>query len=88
MDFFDLSSAYQDTASAFADIQLESAKVIGVVTDFLWPIHQQKEIAQMLSANGVDSSFELLPSIQGHDSFLVDYERFCPAVEKYFKTIA
>jgi homoserine O-acetyltransferase len=87
MDFFDISSAYEDTASALADIQLESARVIGVGTDFLWPVHQQKEIAEMLSANGVDSSLELLPSIQGHDSFLVDYDRFCPVVEEYFKTM-
>jgi len=87
MDLFDLSSTHQDMASAAADIQLESAKVIGVATDILWPIHQQEEIAQMFSANGVDCSFELLPSIQGHDSFLVDYDRFCPAVEEYFKTI-
>jgi homoserine O-acetyltransferase len=86
IDFFDISSGYEDMTSAIAGIQLESAKVIGVETDFLWPVHQQKEIAEMLSANGVDSSFELLPSIQGHDSFLVDYDRFCPVVEEYFKT--
>lgn len=88
MDLFDISSTHQDMASAAADIQLETVKVIGVETDILWPIHQQEEIAQMFSANGVDSSFELLPSIQGHDSFLVDYDRFCPAVEEYLKTIA
>jgi homoserine acetyltransferase len=80
--------SYKDTASAFADIQLESASVIGVETDFLWPVHQQKEIVEMFSSNGVDSSFELLPSIQGLDSFLVDYDRFCPVVEEYFKTIS
>jgi homoserine O-acetyltransferase len=88
IDFFDISSAYEDTASAFADIQLESARVIGVETDFLWPVHQQKEIVEMFSSNGIDASFELLPSIQGHDSFLVDYDRFCPVVEEYFKTIS
>jgi homoserine O-acetyltransferase len=87
IDFFDISSAYENMSLAFADIRLESAKVIGVETDFLWPIHQQKEIVEMFSANGVDSSFELLPSIQGHDSFLVDYDRFCPAVADYFANI-
>ena len=88
MDFYDISGPYENMMSAFADIQLESAKVIGVETDILWPIHQQKEIAQMLSDNGIDASFELLPSIQGHDSFLVDYERFCPAVENYIASIS
>lgn len=87
MDFYDISDGYEDMQSAFADIQLDSVKVIGVPTDFLWPIHQQEEIDAMFSANGVKSEFEILPSIQGHDSFLVDYDRFCPNIEAYFKKI-
>ena len=37
--------------------------------------------------NGVPSRYVELPSVQGHDAFLVDYERFCPEVEAYFKEI-
>ena len=87
MDFYDISDGYADMQSAFADIQLESAKIIGVETDTLWPVHQQIEINDMLSKNGIPTDFELFPSIQGHDSFLVDYDRFCPSIEKYFKKI-
>jgi homoserine O-acetyltransferase len=88
MDWYDISDGYPDMAAAFADITLESARVIGVDTDFLWPPHQQHEINDMLAANGVETRLEMLPSIQGHDSFMVDYERFCPAVESYFKPIS
>jgi len=87
MDFYDISDGYENMQKAFADIQLESAKVIGVPTDSLWPIHQQEEIDQMLKANGIESEYEVLQSIQGHDSFMVDYDRFCPAVEAYIKKI-
>jgi homoserine O-acetyltransferase len=87
IDFFDISDGYEDMPSAFAGIQLESAKVIGVETDFLWPVHQQQELVEMFALNGIDSSFELLPSIQGHDSFLVDYDRFRPVVANYFANI-
>jgi len=87
IDWYDISDGYEDMTAAFADIQLDSARVIGVETDFLWPVHQQKEVTELFSANGIDSSFELLPSIQGHDSFLVDYDRFCPVVENYFSSI-
>jgi homoserine O-acetyltransferase len=87
MDFFDISDGYEDMQSAFRDFQLDSVKVIGVETDTLWPVHQQEEIHAMFSANGVASDFELLPSIQGHDSFMVDYARFCPPIEAYFKQI-
>ena len=86
IDLFDISEGYEDMTAAFADIQLESVKVIGVETDSLWPVHQQMEVNELFSENGVDSSLELLPSIQGHDSFLVDYDRFCPAVETYFSS--
>ena len=87
MDLYDISDGYENMQKAFADIQLESAKVIGVPTDSLWPIHQQEEIDQMLKANGIESEYEVLQSIQGHDSFMVDYDRFCPAVEAYIKKI-
>jgi homoserine O-acetyltransferase len=87
IDLFDLSDGYPDMATAFAPFQLESAKVIGVHTDFLWPVHQQKEIADSLSANGVEVEYQVLKSVQGHDSFLVDYKRFLPAMKNYFDTI-
>jgi homoserine O-acetyltransferase len=87
MDLYDLSEGHADMHTAFSRFQLESAKVIGVETDTLWPIHQQKEIKENLSNNGIPTEFDFLPSIQGHDSFLVDYDRFCPSIENYFKKI-
>jgi homoserine O-acetyltransferase len=87
IDMYDISDGYEDMKAAFADIRLESAKVIGVDTDFLWPPHQQREICQMFSGHGVDCHLEMLPSIQGHDAFLVDYKRFCPAVETYLNSV-
>jgi homoserine O-acetyltransferase len=85
MDWYDISEGFEDMAAAFKDIQLDSAKVIGVETDTLWPKHQQKEICKMFSGKGINCHLEMLPSIQGHDSFLVDYERFCPAVDTYMR---
>jgi homoserine O-acetyltransferase len=87
IDMYDISEGYGDMQSAFASIKLESARVIGVDTDFLWPPHQQKEICQMFSGNGIKCHLEMLPSIYGHDSFLVDYKRFCPAVETYLNSV-
>jgi len=87
IDMFDLSDGHTDMQAAFAPFKLESAKVIGVKTDFLWPIHQQKEIAESLAANGVNVDYQVLNSIQGHDSFLVDYKRFLPAMKNYFKMV-
>ena len=58
--------------------------VIGVETDFLFPLAQQRELAEGLKATVPDVDFRVLPSIQGHDSFLVDMDRFRPAVASFF----
>ena len=87
IDWYDISSGYADMQDAFADLKLESVKVLGVNTDILWPPHQQKEIADMFAANGTHSDLEMIDSITGHDSFLVDYDRFCPRIAKWFAGI-
>ena len=41
LDLYDISEGFSDMEEAFADLRLESVKVIGVPTDALWPPHQQ-----------------------------------------------
>ena len=50
-----------------------------------FPIHQQRELAAGLRAGCAEVTFEELPSIQGHDSFLVDMDRFRPVIEAFFQ---
>jgi homoserine O-acetyltransferase len=87
LDLFDACENHDSLEAAVAPIKLETTRVIGVKTDILWPLHQQSEMAEAFSANGVTTEFLALDSIQGHDSFLVDYDRFIPAVGAYFKSI-
>ena len=87
MDTYDFTEDFEDLKSAFAPLQLDSAKIIGVETDILWPPYQQREICKGLTANGVECDPQTLASLQGHDSFLVDYDRFRPAVRGYFKRV-
>ena len=85
MDWFDLGeSCAGTTAQGLAGIRgLERALAIGVQTDILFPLQQQEEIADGLRASGCDATFLPLPSPQGHDAFLVDSERFGPAVRAF-----
>ena len=62
--------------------------VIGVETDFLFPLEQQREIAQALEAGGQAVHFAALPSLQGHDAFLVDKARFTPLLKQHFQHLA
>ena len=81
MDWFDLAEAGGgDVLAGLATIRLERALAIGVATDILFPLQQQEQIADGLRAGGAEAECLALPSPQGHDAFLVDIERFGPAV--------
>ncbi len=89
MDLFDAAAHGDgDPVRAFAKLELASALVVGVETDALFPVHQQLELAGMLRRSGARVRFERLPSIQGHDAFLVDTERFAPLVGDYLSGLA
>jgi homoserine O-acetyltransferase/O-succinyltransferase len=83
MDWFDLTD-YGGTIPALKSVRAERALVIGVKTDLLFPPDQQLEIAGGLRGAGIPTEFAELDSIQGHDAFLVDTERFAPRVARFF----
>ena len=53
---------------------------MGVRTDILFPIQQQRELAQGISSVCSDTQLAELDSIHGHDSFLVDMDAFRPVI--------
>ena len=80
LDLFDVAEHGGSVNAALKNVTLEKALVIGVKSDSLFPVHQQKEVAEALSMVCKDVRFEALDSIQGHDSFLVDMDRFRPVM--------
>ncbi len=75
MDRFDLT-AHGDPAAVLGKAGLEQALVIGVESDLLFSITEQQAVAQALQAGGAATRFSPLQCIEGHDSFLLDIERF------------
>ena len=76
-DWFDLAEHGGGSVSAaLSRLGVERALVIGVDTDILFPLTQQQQIADGLSAAGAQVEFVALDSPQGHDAFLVDTVRF------------
>ncbi len=53
----------------------ERVLVIGVESDMLFAIQEQAAIAEAF-ANNASTRFARLPSLEGHDAFLVDIPRF------------
>ena len=87
MDWFDLADqAGGDTLAALAALAgngVERALAIGANTDILFPVQQQQEVADGLARGGAEAEFIGMDSPQGHDAFLVDFERFGPAVRGF-----
>ncbi len=83
-DLFDVADHGGSLQAGFAKVRAERVLVAGVETDILFPIAQQREIASGLAAPGRDVQLAELPSIQGHDSFLVDMDRFRPVLAAFF----
>jgi len=75
MDRFDLS-AHGEHEAVLRRAQLEQALVIGVESDLLFSIAEQRAVARSLEKAGVTTWFRPLNCIEGHDSFLIDIERF------------
>lgn len=88
MDLFDAAEHGVDAERGHPGLALESALVIGVETDALFPVHQQEALAGVLRKSGAKTEFERLPSLQGHDAFLVDMERFVPVIGGFMKKLA
>jgi homoserine O-acetyltransferase len=88
MDQFDLAEhGGGSLAAAFDKFRAKRSLVIGVDSDMLFTIDQQREIADHLRAAGNAVDFVAFPSLQGHDAFLVDLPRFEPALADFLKSI-
>jgi len=91
MDWFDLcqscSSGSSDILEALARMPLQKALVLGAVTDILFPLHQQQQIADGLARGGAATRFVALDSHQGHDAFLVDIDQFSPPIRHFLKEL-
>ncbi len=83
MDWFDVADFGGSVNAGLAKIHVKKALVIGVTTDILFPIEQQKEIAEGLIKAGRNVEFVSIDSINGHDAFLVDRDHFSPVVSDF-----
>jgi homoserine O-acetyltransferase/O-succinyltransferase len=82
MDRFDLAEHGGSYAAALRAVAAR-VLVIGVESDMLFAIQEQAAIAAAFEQNGIPTRFARLPSLEGHDSFLVDIARFDAEVRAF-----
>ncbi len=83
MDRFDLSAHGGDFNTALRIAAAERALVIGVESDILFTVGEQRAIANAFEQSGARTEFVPLQSLEGHDAFLVDIEPFAVAIGKF-----
>lgn len=66
---------------------LRRALVLGATTDLLNPPDQQEAIVDQLRRAGVETTAATLASPHGHDSFLVDLDRFGEAIADFLSRL-
>lgn len=76
MDRFDLAKHGGTNVEALKRSRVEHALVIGVESDMLFAIAEQRSLADDFKNAGATTRFAPLDCIEGHDSFLIDIERF------------
>ena len=99
MDLFDFGShganpegdavvhahADSDVARAASFLKVERALVIGVEQDLLFPVAQQRTVASVLRAAGIDTEYVELSSPYGHDAFLTEEMLFAPVIGAFLR---
>lgn len=84
MDLFDIADHGGSVENGLKKVGARRVLVIGVETDFLFRVDQQRRIAEGLDDGRRQVQFFNLPSIQGHDAFLVDMDNFRPVLCDFF----
>lgn len=85
MDRFDLGAHGTSHSEVLARSRIEKALVIGVESDMLFTIREQQHVAESFEKAGAATTFAPLDCIQGHDSFLIDLERFGNEISSFLK---
>ncbi len=84
MDWFDATDRHGgDLSDMLARTSLQSALIMGVHTDLLFPLRDQQALARALEQAGIEQQLLALDSVQGHDAFLIDIDRFGPPIRRY-----
>jgi homoserine O-acetyltransferase len=84
MDLFDAADHGGSLEAGLSRVGAKRILIAGVRSDHLFPAHQQRELAVGLDREDRQVSYVNLHSIYGHDSFLVDMDRFRPLISDFF----
>jgi homoserine O-acetyltransferase len=82
MDLHDIARGRGSLERAVARVQVPTLTV-GIWSDMLYPAYQQRQIHEMLAANGVPSEYVEIDSPHGHDAFLINGDQLAEPLASF-----
>ncbi len=80
MDLHDVASGRGDARGVLGGLSMP-ALCIGITSDVLYPVHEQKTIAGMIP----QSTYREISSPHGHDAFLIEYDQVAAHVKGFLR---
>jgi len=87
LDLFDVARPYGSLEAALSRVQ-SPMLVVGVSSDILYPVYQQKEIVDTLTRLGKPVEYAEIDSPHGHDGFLIDFPKMEPFLREFLERVA
>lgn len=86
MDLYDLARTYGSEEKALKRIKARFL-LIAITSDILFPLSQMKYMKDKLLKCGVELIYEEIDSDYGHDSFLVEDDKYKMIIERFLKML-
>ena len=84
MDLHDIARGRGTLESAIKRIAAKTL-IIGISSDILYPSYQQKQIHQMLTQQGTESTYVEIDSPHGHDAFLINLDQVGAPIRSFLE---
>lgn len=86
LDLFDAAMGFRSLADAVSRIVCPTL-VVGVSSDLLYPVYQQKELVDTLHKVGKSVHYTEIDTPHGHDGFLIDFPKMEPSLRHFLETL-
>jgi len=87
MDLHDVGRGRNGLVAAMARIHVPTL-TMGIWSDMLYPSYQQRQIRDLLVANGTPCEYVEIDSPHGHDAFLLEIGQVGAAIEPFLDKVA
>ena len=87
IDMFDLADGRSSYPAALAAVKAKMM-IVGVSSDILYPVHQQRQLSVELARQGARVVvFREIESAHGHDGFLIDFPKLADILGPFIETV-